>query len=143
VNKSGLIDAVSTTTSLNAVVHEVVSGVRVDHRASVVEFGTFNPTQRDVQLMRHPQASASMTNEVKASLPAPALKKRANQSTKKAVRRGSAAEAVGTPVEKISRCTRVSTANKAVRRAPVNRPAKYAPARKAAKLSAKKAVRRA
>jgi DNA-binding protein HU-beta len=67
VNKSGLIDAVSTTTSLtkreaahavDAVVHAVTKEVRSGRRVSLVGFGSFNPTQRGARVGRNPQTGA-------------------------------------------------------------------------------------
>jgi DNA-binding protein HU-beta len=64
VNKSGLIDAVSKTTSLakreaeqavNAVVHVVASEVRSGRRVVVAGFGSFNPTHRGARMGRNPQ----------------------------------------------------------------------------------------
>ena len=55
MNKSELIDAVSSTTALakrdvedavNAVVHTVMNEVRAGRRVAVVGFGSFNPTRR-------------------------------------------------------------------------------------------------
>ena len=55
MNKSGLIDAISNTTSLtkreaensvDALGHEVVSEVRAGRRVSLGGFDSFNPTQR-------------------------------------------------------------------------------------------------
>jgi DNA-binding protein HU-beta len=99
VNKSGLIDAISNTTSLtkretedalNALVHAVVSEVRAGRRVSVVGLGSFNPTQRGARMGRHPQtgapvktaaaktvqfsASSTLTNIVNGKAPLPALR---------------------------------------------------------------------
>ena len=69
MNKSGLIDAVSTTTSLtkreaahavDALVHAVANEVRSGRRVSVSGFGTFNPTQRGARMGRHPRTGAPM-----------------------------------------------------------------------------------
>ena len=99
VNKSGLIDAISNTTSLtkretedavNALVHAVVSEVRAGRRVSVVGFGSFNPTQRGARMGRNPQtgapvriaasrgvrfsASSTLKDIVNGKAPLPALK---------------------------------------------------------------------
>ncbi|HVC69887.1 MAG TPA: HU family DNA-binding protein [Acidimicrobiales bacterium] len=67
MNKSGLIDAISDTTSLTrgeaedavkAFVHAVVSEVRGGRRVAVVGFGSFNPTQRGARTGRNPQTGA-------------------------------------------------------------------------------------
>jgi DNA-binding protein HU-beta len=67
VNKSGLIDAVSKTTSLakrdaedavNALLHIVSSEVRSGRRVVVAGFGSFNPTHRGPRLGRNPQTGA-------------------------------------------------------------------------------------
>jgi len=67
VNKSGLIDAVSQTTSLakrdaedavNALLHIVSSEVRSGRRVVVAGFGSFNPTHRGPRLGRNPQTGA-------------------------------------------------------------------------------------
>lgn len=67
MNKSGLIDAVSKTTSLakrdaedavNAVFHIVSSEVRVGRRVVVTGFGSFNPTRRGARMARNPQTGA-------------------------------------------------------------------------------------
>jgi DNA-binding protein HU-beta len=64
VNKSGLIDAVSKTTSLpkrdaeyavNALVHIVSGEVRAGRRVVISGFGSFNPTHRGARMGRNPQ----------------------------------------------------------------------------------------
>jgi nucleoid DNA-binding protein len=166
VSKSGLIDAISTTTSLtkreienaaDASISVSVCNVRVGADDSVDGLSSLNPTQRDVWMERHPQTGDDVSSATTSSTDTKALKKTAEQSTNTTVRRAPAISIAEIPVEKISRRTPATlvvnraparktakqSANKAVRRAPANRPAQYAPARKAAKLSAKKAVRRA
>jgi len=70
VNKSGLIDAVSKTTSLakreaeqavNAVVHVVSSEVRSGRRVVVAGFGSFNPTHRGARIGRNPQTGEAVS----------------------------------------------------------------------------------
>jgi len=70
VNKSGLIDAVSKTTSLakreaeeavNAVVHVVASEVRSGRRVVVAGFGSFNPTHRGARMGRNPQTGEAVS----------------------------------------------------------------------------------
>jgi nucleoid DNA-binding protein len=166
VSKSGLIDAISTTTSLtkreienasDASVSVSVGNVCVGADNSVDGFSPLNPTQRDVRMERHPQTDDNVSSVTTSPADAKALKKTAEQSTNTTVRRAPAVSIAEVPVEKISRRTPATlvvnraparktakrSANKAVRRAPATRPAKHAPARKTAKRSAKKAVRRA
>ncbi len=70
MNKSGLIDAVSKTTSLakreaeeavNAVVHVVASEVRSGRRVVVAGFGSFNPTHRGARMGRNPQTGEAVS----------------------------------------------------------------------------------
>ena len=70
MNKSGLIDAVSKTTSLakreaeqavNAVVHVVSSEVRSGRRVVVAGFGSFNPTHRGARIGRNPQTGEAVS----------------------------------------------------------------------------------
>jgi DNA-binding protein HU-beta len=70
VNKSGLIDAVSKTTSLakrdaeeavNAVVHVVSKEVRSGRRVVVAGFGSFNPTHRGARMGRNPRTGAPVS----------------------------------------------------------------------------------
>jgi DNA-binding protein HU-beta len=67
VNKSGLIDAVSKTTSLakrdaeeavNALIHVVSKEVRSGRRVVVAGFGSFNPTHRGARMGRNPRTGA-------------------------------------------------------------------------------------
>jgi DNA-binding protein HU-beta len=69
LNKSGLIDAISDTTTLtkreaevaiNAFVHTVSSEVRAGRRGPLVGFGSFNPTQRGTRMGRNPQTGATL-----------------------------------------------------------------------------------
>ena len=69
VNKSGLIDAVSKTTSLpkrdaenvvNALVHVVSSEVRAGRRVVVSGFGSFNPTHRGARMGRNPRTGEAV-----------------------------------------------------------------------------------
>jgi len=70
VNKSGLIDAVSKTTSLakrdaeeavNALVHVVSKEVRSGRRVVVAGFGSFNPTHRGARMGRNPRTGAAVS----------------------------------------------------------------------------------
>ena len=70
MNKSGLIDAVSKTTSLakreaeeavNALVHVVASEVRSGRRVVVAGFGSFNPTHRGARTGRNPQTGEAVS----------------------------------------------------------------------------------
>ncbi len=70
MNKSGLIDAVSKTTSLakrdaeeavNAVVHVVSKEVRSGRRVVVAGFGSFNPTHRGARMGRNPRTGAPVS----------------------------------------------------------------------------------
>jgi DNA-binding protein HU-beta len=99
VNKSGLIDAISNTTTLtkreseeavNALLHSVVTEIRAGRRVVVVGFGSFNPTQRGARMGRNPQtgapvkvaasrgvrfsASSTLKSNVNGKAPLPALK---------------------------------------------------------------------
>jgi DNA-binding protein HU-beta len=67
VNKSGLIDAVSKTTSLakrdaeeavNSLIHVVSKEVRSGRRVVVAGFGSFNPTHRGARMGRNPRTGA-------------------------------------------------------------------------------------
>ncbi len=70
MNKSGLIDAVSKTTSLakrdaeeavNALVHVVSKEVRSGRRVVVAGFGSFNPTHRGARMGRNPRTGAPVS----------------------------------------------------------------------------------
>jgi DNA-binding protein HU-beta len=70
VNKSGLIDAVSKTTSLakrdaeeavNAVVQVVSKEVRSGRRVVIAGFGSFNPTHRGARMGRNPRTGAPVS----------------------------------------------------------------------------------
>ncbi|MGD0381146.1 MAG: HU family DNA-binding protein [Acidimicrobiales bacterium] len=70
VNKSGLIDAVTKTTSLakrdaeeavNALVHVVSKEVRSGRRVVVAGFGSFNPTHRGPRMGRNPRTGAPVS----------------------------------------------------------------------------------
>jgi len=163
VNKSGLIDAISDTTSLtrreaedavNALVHAVVSEVRSGRRVAVVGFGSFNPTQRGARMGRNPQtgapvkiaaargvrfsASTTLKDIVNGKTPLRAFKVKV--APKKKAARPAATKAVRkAPATRTAR----GPDAKIVRRSPATVAAKRAPARKRAKRSANKAVRRA
>ena len=119
MNKSGLIDAVSKTTSLakreaeeavNALVHVVSHEVRSGRRVVVAGFGSFNPTRRAARMGRNPQtgapvsiapargvrfAASAMLKDIlngKATLPAP----KAPPSSATGVPRTGAKKAAGT-----------------------------------------------
>ncbi len=147
MNKSGLIDAVSKTTSLakreaeeavNALVHIVSSEVRSGRRVVVAGFGSFNPTRRGARMGRNPQtgapvsisasrgvrfAASAMLKDVlngKASLAAPkaAPKKAAATGTKKASPKKAATRAPARATKKAARkVTKVSTKKAAPRAA--------------------------
>jgi DNA-binding protein HU-beta len=148
LNKSGLIDAISGTTSLakreaeeavNALIHAVVSEVHAGRRVAVVGFGSFNPTHRGARMGRNPQtgtpvkiaaskgvrfaASSTVKNVVNGKAALPALKAPPSQAKKVAK----------TAVRKAAKKS-TKAAKKAVRRTP---------ARKVARKSAPKVVRRA
>ena len=70
MNKSGLIDAVSKTTSLakrdaedavNVLVHVVSKEVRSGRRVVVAGFGSFNPTHRGARMGRNPRTGAAVS----------------------------------------------------------------------------------
>jgi len=167
VNKSGLIDAISNTTSLttreaqdavNALIRSVVSEVRAGRRVSIVGFGSFNPTQRGARMGRNPQtgapvkiaaskavrfsSSSTLKSVVNGKAPLPALKL-STPTTTRALKKSATTSTTKTvrraPATKIAR----TTTAKIVRRFPAATAAKRAPARKTAKRSANKAVRRA
>jgi DNA-binding protein HU-beta len=163
MNKSGLIDAISDTTSLtrreaedaiNAMVHAVVREVRSGRRVAVVGFGSFNPTQRGARMGRNPQtgapvkiaaarairfsASSTLKAVVNGKAPLPALKV-SSAPAKKPAKTSTETAAQKAPAIRTAR----RPAPKIVRRSPATTAAKRAPARKTAKRSANKAVRRA
>jgi hypothetical protein len=120
VSKSGLIDAISTTTSLanSETAHAVHAPVFVlvigEHTASgvpVANVAVVNPTERDVRMYGIDattwpdtlQFSRSTTNgaaKVSPSFVEKGLKKRAHTSTNKAARRIPALELAGNPSER-------------------------------------------
>jgi len=157
VNKSGLIDAISNTTSLtkretedalNALVHAVVSEVRAGRRVSVVGLGSFNPTQRGARMGRHPQtgapvktaaaktvqfsASSTLTNIVNGKAPLPALKASPAPARKAVTATTPAAKKARTNAAKKSTKTAIrrSPARTSARR-PVGKVVRRAPAHKA------------
>jgi len=153
VNKSGLIDAVSKTTSLakreaeeavNALIHVVAGEVKSGRRVVVAGFGSFNPTRRGPRMGRNPQtgapvavsasrgvrfqASAMLKDVLNGRSPLPGSKKSAGRA-------GPARAGV----------TAGRTASRATKNAPGN-VSRRAPAKKVAKrtlASTKKVVRRA
>jgi DNA-binding protein HU-beta len=166
VNKSGLIDAISNTTTLtkrdsedavNALLYSVVSELRAGRRVSVVGFGSFNPTQRGARVGRNPQTGAPVKIAASKSVRFSA------SSTLKSVVNGksplSAPHITSSGTKILKKSTKTSTKKtvgrapatttarqptaKIVRRSPAITAAKRAPARKTAKRSANKAVRRA
>jgi DNA-binding protein HU-beta len=172
VNKSGLIDAVSKTTSLakrdaeeavNALVHVVSKEVRSGRRVVVAGFGSFNPTHRGARLGRNPRtgvpvsisasrgvrfAASAMLKEVlngKAPLPAPKVSPSpAKKATKKSTRTV-AAKAVKKATKRVAiKATKIST-KKAVTRTAGRAPKKVvgrAPVRKTTRAPARKAARK-
>jgi DNA-binding protein HU-beta len=147
VNKSGLIDAVSKTTSLakrdaeeavNALVHVVSKEVRSGRRVVVAGFGSFNPTHRGARMGRNPRtgapvsvsasrgvrfaASAMLKDVLNGKAPVPAPKVSASPAKK------TAKKSTGTVVKKATN----KAAKKATKRV----------ASKATKISTKKAVKR-
>ena len=162
MSKSGLIGAISTTTSLttrgtanavNASVDAVVSEQRAGRSVPVVEFDRFNPTQRGPRMERHPRTAhvhmvihtvnGGLSHPARAT--SPEFRRAPERKTVRSPFGKIARHALSTPVARRvpARKTAKRSAIKAVRRAPANGPAKCAPARKTAKRSAKKAVRRA
>jgi DNA-binding protein HU-beta len=168
VNKSGLIDAISNTTSLtkretenavNALVHAVVSEVRAGRRVSVVGFGSFNPTQRGARMGRNPQtgapvkiaaakgvrftASSTLKGIVNGKTPLPALK-----ASPVPARRATAAKPAA---KRALKKTASKSTKKAVRRAPartvarqpVGKVARRAPAKRTRAPARKTAKRSA
>ncbi|MGA2520666.1 MAG: HU family DNA-binding protein [Acidimicrobiales bacterium] len=169
VNKSGLIDAVSATSSMakrdaetavNALVHIVSSEVRSGRRVVIAGFGSFNPTHRGARMGRNPQtgtpvkvpatrgmrfaASATLKDVLngKAALAAPKT-----VPTRKPAKAGTATtQAAAARPTKVSTRTAVPTAGRATKkvvgRGPARKAGTRAPARKAARQSARKAVGR-
>jgi DNA-binding protein HU-beta len=152
VNKSGLIDAISNTTTLtkretedvvNALVHTVVSEVRAGRRVAVVGFGSFNPTQRGARMGRNPQtgapvkiaaskgvrfaASSTLKDIVNGKAPLPALKSTTTPARK-----------VATPAKPVAKKALKKTADKSTTKA-----VRRAPARKLARRPVGKVARRA
>jgi len=173
VNKSGLIDAVSKTTSLakreaeeavNALLHIVSSEVRSGRRVVVAGFGSFNPVRRGARMGRNPQTgepvkvaasrgvrfapSATLKDVLngKATLSAPKA-----TAAKKTARKGATAtkatkRAAASGVKKVSARKAVPVAGRATKKVVRGGPARKAArpsARKAARQSARKAVGRA
>jgi DNA-binding protein HU-beta len=172
VNKSGLIDAVSKTTSLakrdaeeavNALVHVVSNEVRSGRRVVVAGFGSFNPTHRGARLGRNPRtgapvnisqsrgvrfAASAMLKDVlngKAPLPAPKV---SASPAKKAAKKSPRTVATKTTKKATKRVATRATKNstkKAVRRTAGRAPKKVvgrAPVRKTTRAPARKAARK-
>jgi DNA-binding protein HU-beta len=161
VNKSGLIDAISTTTSLtkreaenavNAVVHVVMSEVRSGRRVSLTGFGSFNPTQRGARMGRNPQtgapvkiasckgvrfsAGSTLKGVVNGKTPLPALK-----TTPASVSRMTSTGKV-TSEKGLKKTTNRST-KKAVRKAPATKVAPAPTGKISRSTSATKVAKRA
>ena len=149
MNKSGLIDAVSKTTSLakreaeeavNALVHVVSHEVRSGRRVVVAGFGSFNPTRRAARMGRNPQtgapvsigpargvrfAASAMLKDVlngKASLPAP----KASSSSSTGIKKASS--------------PRAATKKAGVKKTAARTAAKKAPTRATTRVSTRKAA---
>ena len=158
MNKSGLIDAISDTTSLtkreaedavNALVHAVVREVRSGRRVAVVGFGSFNPTQRGARMGRNPQtgvpvkiaaakgvrfsASGTLKDIVNGKAPLPALK--VSSAPAKAAAKPAAKKALTTTAKK--------STTTAVRRAPARKTARRPAAKIVRRSPANKAAKRA
>jgi DNA-binding protein HU-beta len=172
VNKSGLIDAVSKTTSLakrdaeeavNALVHVVSKEVRSGRRVVVAGFGSFNPTHRGARMGRNPRtgapvsvsasrgvrfAASSMLKDVlngKAALPAPKVSASpAKKAAKKSARTVAKKATKKATTRVATKATKIST-KKAVKRTAGRAPKKVvgrAPVRKTTRAPARKAARK-
>jgi len=120
VSKSGLIDAISTTTSLancetahavHASVSVLVTDERTVCRVPVADIAVVNPTQRDVRIkgidattspdtLQFSRLTTIGTTKANAPFVEKGLKKLAHPSTNKAVRRIPAGEFAGNPSER-------------------------------------------
>jgi DNA-binding protein HU-beta len=166
VNKSGLIDAVSKTTSLakreaeeavNALVHVVASEVRSGRRVVVAGFGSFNPTHRGARMGRNPQtgepvsisatrgmrfAASALLKDIlngKAAMSAPKASAAAKKVAKKSTKK--TARATGKAVKRVSKRPAVRASKRTARR-PAKKVVGRSPARKAAKRApARKAAK--
>jgi nucleoid DNA-binding protein len=170
VNKSGLIDAVSKTTSLakreaeqavNAVVHVVSSEVRSGRRVVVAGFGSFNPTHRGARTGRNPQtgepvsisstkgmrfAASALLKDIlngKAALPVVKAPAAAKKTAKKGTKKTSSAakKTAKKAVRRVARRPGARTSKRTTRRAGTKVVGR-SPARKAAKRApARKAAK--
>jgi len=170
VNKSGLIDAISNTTTLtkreadaavDAFLHAVTAELRAGRRVSLVGFGSFNPTQRGPRMGRNPQtgepvkipaatvvrfsAGTTLKAVVNGTTPLPPLASSTRRAS--AVRKPSAQKVLKKPgTTSTTKAVRRASGRKVARR-PVGKvarraPTTGAPARRPATRSANKAVRR-
>jgi DNA-binding protein HU-beta len=172
VNKSGLIDAVSKTTSLakrdaegavNALVHVVSKEVRSGRRVVVAGFGSFNPTHRGARLGRNPRtgapvsisasrgvrfAASAMLKDVlngKAALPAPRVSPSPAKKAAKKSTRTVAKKATKKATKRVATKVTKNSTKKAVRTT-AGRASKQvvgrAPVRKTTRAPARKAARK-
>jgi DNA-binding protein HU-beta len=170
VNKSGLIDAVSKTTSLakrdaeeavNALVHVVSKEVRSGRRVVVAGFGSFNPTHRGARMGRNPRtgapvsiaasrgvrfaASGMLKDILNGKASPPALKASPAKKSSPAVAKKTAAKKSTAKTTKrvATKATKIST-RKAVKSTAGRAPKKVvgrAPVRKTTRAPARKAAK--
>ena len=172
MNKSGLIDAVSKTSSLakreaeeavNALVHVVSKEVRSGRRVVVAGFGSFNPTHRGARMGRNPRtgapvsvsasrgvrfAASAMLKDMlngKAPVPAPKVSASPAKKTAKKMTGTVAKKATKKGTKRVaSKATKIST-KKAVKTTAGRAPKKVvgrAPVRKTTRAPARKAARK-
>jgi len=169
VNKSGLIDAVSKTTSLakrdaeeavNAFVHVVSKEVRSGRRVVVAGFGSFNPTHRGARMGRNPRTGAPVSVSAsrgvrfaasgtlkdilngKTAPPAPKVSKAPARPSRVAAKTATKKATTRTTKRVATKATKNST-RKAVRRTAGRAPKKVvgrAPVRKTTRAPARKAT---
>jgi len=148
VNKSGLIDAVTKTTSLakrdaeeavNALVHVVSKEVRSGRRVVVAGFGSFNPTHRGARMGRNPRTGAPVSISASRGV------RFAASGMLKDILNGK----VAPPALKVSKPPAKKTSKATAKRVAAKRPSKVAAkttarkaTTKATKISTKKAVKR-
>ena len=148
MNKSGLIDAVTKTTSLakrdaeeavNALVHVVSKEVRSGRRVVVAGFGSFNPTHRGARMGRNPRTGAPVSISASRGV------RFAASGMLKDILNGK----VAPPALKVSKPPAKKTSKATAKRVAAKRPSKVAAkttarkaTTKATKISTKKAVKR-
>ena len=168
MNKSGLIDAVSKTTSLakrdteeavSALIHVVSKEVRSGRRVVVAGFGSFNPTHRGAHMGRNPRtgepvkvsasrgvrfAASAMFKEIlngKAALPA----LRTSPSPAKKAAKSVTKKATKTATKRVATKATKKSTPKPVKKTAGRAPKKVvgrAPVRKTTRAPARKAAKK-